>query len=32
MKPEEIKMQNVPYDEMMMRLTNSLDSKYKKIY
>lgn len=29
-KPEEIRVQDVPYDKMLIRLTNSLDSKYKK--
>ena len=29
-KPEEIRIQDVPYDKMLIRLTNSLDSKYKK--
>jgi len=29
-KPEEIEVMNVPYDKMLIRLTNSLDSKYKK--
>jgi len=28
-KPEEIRVQDVPYDKMLIRLTNSLDSKYK---
>jgi len=28
--PEEIKVQDVPYDKMLIRITNSLDSKYKK--
>lgn len=28
--PEEIRVQDVPYDKMIIRLTNSLDSKYKK--
>jgi len=28
--PEEIKPQDVPYDKMLIRITNSLDSKYKK--
>jgi len=29
-KPEEIRVQNVPYDKMLIRLINSLDYKYKK--
>lgn len=29
-KPEEIRVLDVPYDKMLIRLTNSLDSKYKK--
>jgi len=29
-KPEEIRVQDVPYDKMLIRLANSLDSKYKK--
>lgn len=29
-KPEEIRVQDVPYDKMLIRLTNSLDSKYNK--
>ena len=28
--PEEIKVQNVPDDKMLLRITNSLDYKYKK--
>ena len=29
-KPEEIRVLDVPYDRMLIRLTNSLDYKYKK--
>jgi len=29
-KPEEIRVLDVPYDRMLIRLTNSLDSKYSK--
>lgn len=29
-KPEEIRALEVPHDEMLLRLTNSLDKKYKK--
>ena len=28
--PEEIRVQDVPYDKMLIRITNSLDYKYKK--
>ena len=29
-KPEEMRAQNIPHDEMLLRLANSLDSKYRK--
>ncbi|MDD5014043.1 MAG: hypothetical protein PHW73_02930 [Atribacterota bacterium] len=29
-KSEKVRIQDVPYDKMLIRLTNSLDSKYKK--
>jgi len=29
-KPEEIRVQDVPYNKMLIRITNSLDYKYKK--